>query len=279
MPKARMLRPDFWTDERVVALSPLARLLFLGMWNYACDNGHVDDSVLQLKIRILPGDNADAGALLDEVLASGMVVRRDGCLKVINLSKKQPLDLRFLVFCDHCQDDADRHYHDADKKAPRRAPTGHTRAPRVQHDERTTGTRRSGDGDGDVKDVVGARKRGTRIPDDFPLTAEMRTWAETNAEWADVDREHAKFCDYWAAKTGQAATKLDWNKTWRNWLRRASDETPAWKRTTSNRPRELSQIYESDLRPFDGDPDDVQGWAAHQRAERARIRRERGEVA
>lgn len=48
---------------------------------------------------------------------------------------------------------------------------------------------------------------------------------------------------------------------------------------TPEQPRELSPIYESDMRPFDGDPDDVQGWAAHQRAERARIRRERGEVA
>ena len=31
MAKSRMLRPEFWTDEKVVSLSPLGRLLFLGI--------------------------------------------------------------------------------------------------------------------------------------------------------------------------------------------------------------------------------------------------------
>jgi hypothetical protein len=28
-----------------------------------------------------------------------------------------------------------------------------------------------------------------------------------------------RFVDYWTAKTGQNATKLDWFATWRNWVR------------------------------------------------------------
>ena len=33
MPKIRAIHPEFWTDEKVVEGSPLARLLFIGMWN------------------------------------------------------------------------------------------------------------------------------------------------------------------------------------------------------------------------------------------------------
>lgn len=272
-----MLRPEFWTDERVVALTPFARLLFLGMWNYACDNGHVDDSVLQLKIRVLPGDNVDAAELLNELLDSGMVSRVNGCLKVVNLSKKQPLDLRFLVFCDHCANDPDRHYHEGDKKASRVRHASDTRAARVN----PSTARRSGDGDvdGDVKDVV-ARKRATRIPDDFAVDDSMREWAAKEAPYADPDRATANFIDFWTAKTGKDATKLDWRRTWQNWMRTDSDRVPGWKREQRQpERRERSIVSELDMRPFAGDPDDGQAWQAWQNSERQRIWRERGEIA
>jgi hypothetical protein len=31
------------------------------------------------------------------------------------------------------------------------------------------------------------------------------------------------FRDYWTAKAGQAATKIDWPATWRTWVRRELD--------------------------------------------------------
>ncbi|MGF6174728.1 hypothetical protein [Ensifer sp. 4252] len=34
--------------------------------------------------------------------------------------------------------------------------------------------------------------------------------------------EFDKFRDYWNAKAGKDATKLDWPATWRNWLRNAA---------------------------------------------------------
>lgn len=73
-----------------------------------------------------------------------------------------------------------------------------------------------------------AHTRGTRIPDDFAVTPAMVTWAQ--AECPDVDgrRATASFVDYWHAKPGKDATKLDWVATWRNWLRKdqaAADRT------------------------------------------------------
>jgi hypothetical protein len=35
----------------------------------------------------------------------------------------------------------------------------------------------------------------------------------------DINREADKFRDYWIAKSGREACKLDWSATWRNWVR------------------------------------------------------------
>lgn len=69
----------------------------------------------------------------------------------------------------------------------------------------------------------GARKRATRLPDDFTVTAEMVTWARENAPGIDGRYETAKFVDYWRSKSGKDATKTDWVATWRNWIRKASE--------------------------------------------------------
>jgi hypothetical protein len=67
------------------------------------------------------------------------------------------------------------------------------------------------------------RKRGSRIPDPFIVTAEMRRWAAEKALPVDVDRATEKFVNHWRAKPGQGALKLDWTATWRNWLLNDAD--------------------------------------------------------
>ena len=62
------------------------------------------------------------------------------------------------------------------------------------------------------------RKRATRIPEDFQATDAMKQWAITKAPNADIGLETEKFINYWTAKSGKEATKLDWAATWRNWM-------------------------------------------------------------
>lgn len=65
-----------------------------------------------------------------------------------------------------------------------------------------------------------ARARGSRLdPTWLPDPAWHHEHGWTNAQAA---YELEKFRDYWTAKTGQQATKLDWQATWRNWLRNAA---------------------------------------------------------
>jgi len=68
--------------------------------------------------------------------------------------------------------------------------------------------------------------RGTRLPEDFAVTSAMVAWARANTPGVDGRWETEKFVDYWAAKTGKDATKKDWVRAWRNWMRGAHDRLP-----------------------------------------------------
>ncbi|MEZ2131883.1 MULTISPECIES: hypothetical protein [unclassified Sinorhizobium] len=60
------------------------------------------------------------------------------------------------------------------------------------------------------------RQRPTRLPADF--LPDLRFAAEKGLSQAQAAVEAAKFRNYWTAKAGADALKLDWQATWRNWV-------------------------------------------------------------
>lgn len=62
------------------------------------------------------------------------------------------------------------------------------------------------------------KARGSRLPEVYELTDEMIDYAKASAPDISVALEHEKFCNYWHAKSGRDATKIDWAATWRNWM-------------------------------------------------------------
>jgi hypothetical protein len=74
MARIRTIKPEFWTDSKVVGLSPLARLLFIGAWNFADDYGALPADSLQLKLRVLPAEPCDHESLVHELLKAGVLV-------------------------------------------------------------------------------------------------------------------------------------------------------------------------------------------------------------
>lgn len=67
--------------------------------------------------------------------------------------------------------------------------------------------------------------RGSRLPQPFMLTTEMRTWAATEAPHVDLENATREFCDYWRSVPGQRGRKLDWVATWRNRMRECAGKT------------------------------------------------------
>lgn len=62
----------------------------------------------------------------------------------------------------------------------------------------------------------------TRIPNPFPLTDEMRAWAEKNVPTLrDLDSAHFDFVEYWTNNTTAKAFKVDWRLTWQKGMKLA----------------------------------------------------------
>lgn len=75
MARIRSIHPGLFTDESFVSCSPLARLLVLGLWTEADDQGVFEWKPVTLKMRLLPVDGADVPALLGEI-AEQNIIRR-----------------------------------------------------------------------------------------------------------------------------------------------------------------------------------------------------------
>jgi hypothetical protein len=88
----------------------------------------------------------------------------------------------------------------------------------------------------------GPRKRAKRIPEDFAITESMREWGRENAPTVDGQTETVKFINYWQAKAGRDATKLDWVATWRNWMLNAKERQPAAKKDPTENARSIMQM-------------------------------------
>lgn len=61
-----MVDPSFWSDSNVVAISRDARLLFIGLWNYADDEGYFIDDLPAIKRTLFPDQDFDIAATFSE---------------------------------------------------------------------------------------------------------------------------------------------------------------------------------------------------------------------
>lgn len=76
MSRIRTIKPEFWVSEQIIACSPNARLLFIGMWNFVDDNGVHPTSYIRLKAEIFPADNCTAEEIktwINELVHNGLI--------------------------------------------------------------------------------------------------------------------------------------------------------------------------------------------------------------
>jgi hypothetical protein len=75
-------------------------------------------------------------------------------------------------------------------------------------------------GNGSSADIPQTPKRiGSRLPADWePTEADVAFAREHGRDDETIRVEAIKFRNHWLAKTGRDATKLDWSRTWQNWI-------------------------------------------------------------
>jgi hypothetical protein len=218
MARIRTIKPDFWTDGNIVALSPFARLLYIGMWNFTmCDHGHVADDAMKLKLQVLPMDDIDIVALLSELLDSERVTRvvdPEGrtYLHVTRFEDHQKIDPRWKTRCSACT-------HRDSLTLAETHPSldvAHPNSPKLPLGRDGMGR----DGKGKDKETA-PRKRGARLSDDWNPSESLNVAMTEERPDIDLTAELRIFRDYWIAQPGQRGVKTDWDATWRNWIRRA----------------------------------------------------------
>lgn len=67
-------------------------------------------------------------------------------------------------------------------------------------------------------------ERGTRVPEPFVLSEDMRAWAQVQTPDVELEAATAEFVDYWRGIPGAKGRKLDWEGTWRNRLRELANK-------------------------------------------------------
>lgn len=98
MARIRTIKPEFFTSEDIVSLSPLARLLYIALWCEADKEGRLLWKPRTFKIRYLPADDCDVQALCDELLNSGLVrLYGDGFAVIPSFARHQHINPRESV--------------------------------------------------------------------------------------------------------------------------------------------------------------------------------------
>lgn len=77
------------------------------------------------------------------------------------------------------------------------------------------------------RDNKSSPKRGKRLPDDWEAGEDLLSFAIGEGLTEEgAGREIDKFKDFWHSKAGASATKINWDMTFKNWIRTAVERIP-----------------------------------------------------
>lgn len=259
MARIRSVHPGLFTDEAFASVSPAAQVLVIGIWTEADDFGAFEWKPVTLKMRIMPAHNVDVVALLAELEAANMVRRYEhegrqyGAVR--NFCRyqrpKKPKSVHFMPseFRTYVASEArgsEPPEDDPPPVPPKSEPPGLEAA---EVPKKTEKSPQMEDGGGRKEERTPPLAslaplprppdpRGSRLPDDWALSDAVREWsiAEARAPPDLIEREVAKFRDYWRAKAGKDGRKSDWNAAWRNWLRKAMEDGNGRRNGAGSRP-------------------------------------------
>lgn len=237
------MKPSFFKNELLATSDPLNGWIFAGLWGMADREGRLEDRPRRIHLEINAGRAYEGTVTTLAWLAEqGFILRYahggGQYIQIVNFAKHQnphPRETASVLPGPDASAELDDHDTDStlgivstqprqdlgnakdmSSRAsssfpfPESSPSGRERALRADATEAEAETPPA-----DRKD------RATRIPADFALTPERRAVAV--AEHVDPERTFAKFCNHWRAKGGQAARKVDWEATWRNWCMEDAD--------------------------------------------------------
>lgn len=239
MARIRSVHPSLFTDESWVSCSPLTRILYIGLWTDADDQGVFEWKPLQIKMRLLPGDTGDVAAMLSELEGVGLVQsysvdgKRYGA--IANFRKFQRPQKPNAI---HPLPENIAEYVCLSATVPDPVEDQSRTVPVIPPQMEDGGWK----GKGTTVAIAPVVERSPAVakgghalpegwspdPDDFLKALDL-----IGPERAATELE--KFSDYWRAVPGAKGRKLDWSATYRNWIRRTAESAPRNARSSDNR--------------------------------------------
>lgn len=93
MARARNIKPSFFANDDLADITPIGRLLFIGLWTLCDREGRLEDRPRRIKAETLPYDDCDVDELLQSLHDNGFVLRYESegkkCIQVVNFIKHQ----------------------------------------------------------------------------------------------------------------------------------------------------------------------------------------------
>lgn len=219
MPRARNIKPAFFTNDILAECDPLARILFIGLWTISDREGRLEDRPKKIKAETLPYDNCDANALLNQLHNRGFIVRYEvenvAYIQIVNFSKHQNCHMKENASIIPA---SDKHHTSTVLKLPlTESPLLNPESP-LLNPEKEAILRKS-----PARPLE--KTKAERLRDDWELPESWGDWAMAEFGWdvAKVVAVMEVFKDHWLAASGAKGVKLNWQSTWKNWCRRENE--------------------------------------------------------
>lgn len=73
MARIRTIKPEFFTSDDIVSMTPLARVFYIALWCEADRDGLLSWNIKTLKMRYLPADDISIDDIAEELIHNGLV--------------------------------------------------------------------------------------------------------------------------------------------------------------------------------------------------------------
>lgn len=218
MARIRTVKPDFFRHELLQDLEltypgKYPMLVFEGLWGHCDKAGRFEWRPRTLKLDILPFLPFDMTETLSILEKAGMVKRYtvDGCEygEIPTFTEHQRIGGK------EAQEPEKHPAPISESKGKKR---GSTREAPGKQQGLQEGKGREEEGNKEGKGVERSPK-GSRLPSDWQPSELLQTWAAKERSDLELQTVVAKFRDYWHGVPGSRGRKLDWDATFRNFIR------------------------------------------------------------
>lgn len=229
MARARNIKPGLYKNEDLAECSIWARFVFPGLWMLADRDGRMEDRPKRIKAELLPFDNADVDQLLNELASFGFILRYEvegqRYIQVLKFTEHQTPHVREQASTIPAPVETVQGTTKAVPKHDLEDAMPSPRSPDVLIADSLftdTGYLNPVEAAPEVEAPPAKRTKtapATRLPADWLPTDGDVTFCKTERPDLRVSEVADRFRDHWIAQPGAKGQKVDWNATWRNWVR------------------------------------------------------------